>query len=131
MFYLIYSSYATKPLNDEELKDILINARQRNLFRRITGVMFYFEGKFIQLIEGLETDVKLLYAAIYNDPRHHNLQLHKEDYIEQRNLPEWTMAVKPISAEDVAGLKGFADMSLPSALNVESVMKLYRLLGEK
>ncbi|MEO7214358.1 BLUF domain-containing protein [Mucilaginibacter sp.] len=131
MFYLIYSSYATQPLNDEDLKDLLDKARRRNIFKSVTGVLFYFEGKFIQLIEGEENAVKLLYAAIYNDPRHRNLQLHKEGAISKRNFPDWTMAFKPISSAEVDGALGFRNMSVPNATNVESVMKLYKILGSK
>lgn len=131
MFYLIYSSYAATPLTDQELTDLLTLSRQRNRFRSITGVLFYFEGKFIQLLEGNETDIKLLYAGIYNDPRHENISLHKEGLLTQRNFPDWTMAFKPISADDVDGVSGFRNMSKPNAANVASVMKLYEILGEK
>ncbi|RWY50354.1 BLUF domain-containing protein [Mucilaginibacter gilvus] len=131
MFYLIYSSYATQPLNDEDLKELLDKARRRNIFKSVTGILFYFEGKFIQLIEGEENTIKLLYAAIYNDPRHQKLQLHQEDAINERYFPDWTMAFKPISSEDVEGALGFRNMSVPNATNVESVMKLYKILGSK
>lgn len=128
MFYIIYSSYTTAFLNDSDLKELLDRSRRKNIFRSITGVLFYFEGKFIQLIEGDETVVKLLYTAIDNDDRHRDLKLHKEGYNEERLFPDWTMAFKPISPAEVEGVRGFRDMSLPNAVNVESIMKLYQMI---
>lgn len=131
MYYIIYSSYATKPCNDEDLTELLVPSRQRNLFTGVTGVLFYSEGKFIQLIEGSETNIKTLYEKLSADPRHHNLQLHKQGEMAKRLFPDWTMAIKPISADNVDGILGFNDISSPNATSIESVITLYKALGDK
>ena len=129
MFYMIYSSYSTGFLNDEDLKALLDHSRRRNIFRAITGVLFYYDGKFIQLIEGEEDAVRRLYIHIYKDSRHRDVTAHKEGFNEERLFPDWTMAFKPILPGDVKGIRGFRDMSVGDEANVASVTKLYNMIS--
>ncbi|OOQ62046.1 hypothetical protein BC343_03065 [Mucilaginibacter pedocola] len=96
----------------------------------VTGVLFYFDGKFVQLIEGKEANVKLLHEKLCRDERHNDLQLHKEGELKKRLFPNWSMAFKPIAIENIKGVHGFNDMTLPNAVNIDSVMTLYRALGK-
>jgi hypothetical protein len=70
MYYIIYSSYATAQFTDEQLKDLLIEARDKNDKNGVTGMLYYFNGQFVQLIEGAESTVRQLAKAIAIDPRH-------------------------------------------------------------
>ena len=61
MYLIIYSSYATSGFREDDLKFLLDSSRENNKKRSITGMMLYFDGKFLQLIEGEEQEVKQLY----------------------------------------------------------------------
>jgi hypothetical protein len=60
MYFLIYNSYAAVEVHDMLLKQLLIEARDKNKRLNITGMLLYFRQQFIQLIEGEENTVKML-----------------------------------------------------------------------
>ena len=52
MIQLIYASYATREMSNEDLIDLLEKSRQRNSRQNITGLLLYAEKKFLQVLEG-------------------------------------------------------------------------------
>ena len=62
---------------DDQVKQDLVNitktAKVENALREITGVLFYMEGKFLQVMEGEEDVLRSLMLNIEKDPRHKNI----------------------------------------------------------
>ena len=52
MFYLIYASYAAKPMGDDELLFLLEQSHEKNLTLGITGMLLYKEPDFMQMLDG-------------------------------------------------------------------------------
>ncbi len=114
MFYLLYVSSATRPLSQDDLKSILEVSQKNNAKYGITGILLYKEGHFMQVLEGGEMLVKLVYAKIANDGRHENVVTLLEDETETRQFPNWTMGFFDLNDPQFAALPGYSEyMNIP------------------
>jgi|LNFM01.1.fsa_nt_gb hypothetical protein len=91
---IVYSSAARANLGEDELKTILERARVRNARRDLTGMLLFRDGVFIQLLEGSEVEVDLVFESIRRDPRHHRVTTLVDEPITQRAFESWAMAFK-------------------------------------
>lgn len=90
--YVLYRSQAVQPFTASQLTDLLAESRAYNEVHDITGLLCYCEGHFVQLLEGAPPAVARLYAAIRQDPRHHEVcTLHKTTG-PSRHFADWRMA---------------------------------------
>ncbi len=94
LYYLIYSSVPARPMNDDELKELLHVSREANLKYSVTGMLIYLPEMFMQLIEGQRAHIEQLYQNIRKDSRHFQVNTVREGPIDQRFFPDWTMAFK-------------------------------------
>ena len=99
MYYLIYVSTATKALHEEQLISLLESCRENNLKQKVTGMLLYKNGHFMQMLEGDEKTVKSLYEKICCDKRHHGQYLVMTGNTEQRAFPDWSMVFNASWAE--------------------------------
>lgn len=72
--HLLYRSRALTPLSESQLTTLVEQSRAYNEKHRITGLLCYSQGHFVQVLEGSATDVHALYARIRQDKRHHQVQ---------------------------------------------------------
>ncbi|RZK61154.1 MAG: BLUF domain-containing protein [Hymenobacter sp.] len=84
MHHIIYLSLAVKPFTSEQLEKLLAVARRRNTELAITGILFYGNERFLQVLEGEEEAVRAVYASIKRDPRHQNIITYANKPITQR-----------------------------------------------
>ena len=96
MHRLIYTSTATRLLEEDELFGLLNSARSKNAADHITGILIYHEGCFLQVLEGEREAVERCYKRICKDGRH-------SDYIELANeaaisrmFSAWWMAYRQL-----------------------------------
>jgi hypothetical protein len=101
LIQLIYVSSAVRLLSEDELLELLAQARETNRHRNITGMLLYGEGNFLQVLEGEAADVDAVYATIQQDPRHHHLLLIEREPIAARNFSEWSMGFHRMSAKEL------------------------------
>ena len=71
---LSYVSKTTSGFNRTDLIQILETAQSFNQKNKITGILFYEDGFFAQLIEGHKLDILPLWKRIQDDKRHIILQ---------------------------------------------------------
>lgn len=109
MIALVYVSFATHDMTDDELRDLLTVARQRNEAKNITGMLLYRDGFFIQALEGDEMAVMTVYNKIQRDKRHKNVLTVCKEWISERSFGAWSMGYNPISDEMVHSLPGFSE----------------------
>ncbi len=129
MYYLIYTSYIAEGIQEEILKDLLSKSLEKNKARAVTGMLLYFDEKFIQLIEGEEKEVKQLYQSIFNDARHKNVAILKEGHHENRLFEDWSMGFKAIPPNRFINMEGYKDLNSPNKINTLSALKLFKLLS--
>jgi hypothetical protein len=119
LFYLIYISKAESLMPNDDLIFLLNQSKTWNQGHALTGMLLYLEGKFlskvegrfIQVLEGAERDVKEIFEKIKQDPRHHSLIVLKQSSTNNRSFGTWTMGFKSIKLEDSKGLKGNFDLN--------------------
>jgi hypothetical protein len=107
MHHIIYMSRATKPYSEEQLQQLLLQARLSNQAAGLTGVLLYGNGQFVQVLEGEEASVRALYEHVKRDPRHQNVTAYADKAIEQRAFADWSMAYHATSTEQLQELMGY------------------------
>ena len=106
---MAYVSTATTEMTDDDIATILTISRSNNTHLNVTGVLLYHRGRFIQVLEGPEEQVRAKFATISLDPRHRGIQIVVEKPIRERQFPEWTMGFRPIADGSAKELEGFED----------------------
>ncbi|TXI82975.1 MAG: BLUF domain-containing protein [Flavobacteriales bacterium] len=101
LIHLIYVSTATEELDDVELDRIMDSSVRRNTAARITGMLLYAGGNFMQVLEGPEADVDATMLRIAADPRHHGLVVIDRCAIDQRSFGAWHMGYRRVCRLDM------------------------------
>ncbi|EIC21424.1 phosphate-starvation-inducible PsiE family protein [Thiorhodovibrio frisius] len=97
MIQLVYISAATAPMSKQDLKDLLQYCRQHNPQIGVTGMLFYGNGTFLQVLEGEEQVIDELLDTIEQDPRHTGLQVIQRKAITEREYADWSMGFQQVS----------------------------------
>ena len=92
MFCLIYRSVAKPSFKSSDVQNMLSNAREYNKKMGITGCLLYYNGEFIQYLEGNQIKVLELFDKIKKDKRHREIELISYGEREEREFQQWEMA---------------------------------------
>ncbi|MEN0101480.1 MAG: BLUF domain-containing protein [Curtobacterium sp.] len=109
MLSLVYVSTMARPVTDEELAEILVIAREKNMRLGITGILAHQGSNCLGIIEGEDDVVRERFAGIRQDPRHINVREVAADQISERAFPEWSMAFQPADPL-IKEIPGFLDL---------------------
>ncbi|WP_430591881.1 BLUF domain-containing protein [Humidisolicoccus flavus] len=104
---IMYSSTAHEPFDDDRLNELLAQSRSSNEKLNLTGMLLYRSGRFIQVLEGDEFDVRKVIAKIENDPRHTDMRILVEETVSSRRFPDWTMGYEPMAESREPAPEGF------------------------
>jgi hypothetical protein len=93
MHLIIYTSkYVGRAEDlDDVLADIVVRSEINNLEFGITGLLFYQNGRFIQVLEGERDSLEGLMSILEQDDRHENIQRIIDQSIKKRAFEEWSM----------------------------------------
>lgn len=93
MRQIIYRSTSTSGSGRaaDDIPGILRQAVAHNGVDGITGLLYTEEGAFLQAIEGPPDSMSDLLARLYDDDRHHALEILVDRAIERREFGDWTM----------------------------------------
>jgi hypothetical protein len=93
MHLLSYTSVWTGSPDSIELELVKISsiAQKQNPLFNICGVLFYHGGRFLQLLEGPEEQVRQLMKNISIDPRHTDIRVIIDRKTAVRSFPSWNM----------------------------------------
>lgn len=91
LFQLVYTSQATVKVTPEVVQNIMGNCDIKNNILRISGILFYQNGIFMQLLEGEETVVRKLFDLISHDTRHTGIKVLYEGHCSMSRLSLWAM----------------------------------------
>jgi len=110
MIHIIYISSVTSWPTEEDLTNLLEQARSRNLKQNVTGMLIYDNATFMQVLEGDISDVHEIYESIRKDPRNTGVVKLAENEIIARDFPDWTMGFKNLKNCSPDELSGFVDI---------------------
>ena len=69
---IAYYSKATQDFDSSDLVSLAAEAARFNALDGITGVLFYSDGRFAQIFEGVDEGVQGLGGKCTGAPRHHD-----------------------------------------------------------
>ncbi len=93
MHLIVYTSESTLKNTDinKTLDDISRKARLNNKNLNITGLLFYHNRRFVQILEGSTESLEKLLKIIEKDKRHKNIERIIDEEINKRGFEEWNM----------------------------------------
>ena len=89
----------THPIVDRDIVDIIETAKAKNPRFCVTGVLFYDQGLFLQVIEGTKVHLEQLMKNIKKDSRHHNVKTLVDETVERRGFSDWNMDFFDLSSD--------------------------------
>ena len=100
LYSLVYTSRQNRPFDPADLPSLLQKSRLANSKAGITGMLLYWQGTFVQVLEGERKQVCKLADAISQDRRHGAFFICSRQQIAVRQFAGWSM--------------GFSDLDLPA-----------------
>ena len=131
MYFLIYRSEAVENTVDKDLHFLLMQSRDRNKSLAVTGMLLFFENRFLQLLEGSEENVKQVYKSICADARHKNLLVLKEGPANQRLFPDWSMSFRTVSLQEIEDEPAYKNIYIPGTPGAADLVSLFNKLRGK
>jgi len=108
LYYLVYISRQSYPLNRSELRQILDAADHFNQQHQVTGMLVYRNGSFLQVLEGEKDTIRTLYDSIRQDRRHTDVQQVIFEPARQRYFQRWTMGFCELATQADEELKAYS-----------------------
>lgn len=125
---VVYISYLKHTFNECEFFSQLMLSRQNNEQNNITGMLFYANGKYIQLIEGPKNSVIQLMGNIHQDERHYDIEIIADTAISYRNFAGRNMDHRLFAGTELEQMIGFDDIK-HNSLAAPRLIKLLKLFG--
>ncbi len=93
MHFIVYTSeYIGKEEDiNAVLDDIVRTSKVNNHENGITGLLFYHNQRFIQVLEGEQDALEGLMSILEKDNRHRNIQRIIDQQIKKRGFVDWNM----------------------------------------
>ncbi|MBZ0056600.1 MULTISPECIES: diguanylate phosphodiesterase [unclassified Leclercia] len=88
---IIYRSHFRDDVPVTVLEDMVVAANEKNKEAGVSGILLFTGKLFFQLLEGPEENVRAIYRAICEDPRHHNVVELLCDYSRARRFGKYGM----------------------------------------
>lgn len=133
---LVYISDASYGLATPDIESILASSRRNNAEAKVSGMLLYSSGVFIQALEGRPETIEGLYKTISDDRRHENVDTVSDRIVLDRSFAGWAMGFVERSSEEVSnkiGINGLLDRKEALAAlseNEELAMSMLRDFAE-
>jgi hypothetical protein len=111
IYSFVYISASSHLLSDAELADILTVSRRNNTQVGITGMLLYYDGAFMQVLEGESAAIETVLARISQDKRHSRIIRLLEEYVPERGFPDWSMGYHRLNRADMTQREGFNELT--------------------
>ncbi|MEM1116767.1 MAG: BLUF domain-containing protein [Bacteroidota bacterium] len=114
LIQLVYASSAARPLNEDDLADILRASRRNNEAAGLTGVLLFSGSNFMQVLEGPAERVDETFRRVERDPRHRGVMVMMRHEITERAFPDWAMGCRVVPPG--LGVRSLFDLTSPGPL---------------
>lgn len=127
---LLYCSRAVPAMDPEELHAILRSSRANNLKHGITGVLCFYDGFFVQVLEGGRAAVNALYNRVITDARHREVTLLGYEQVTERRFAGWAMGQANMARLNPALVLKYSETTAldPYALDSRAMSALFEEL---
>lgn len=108
---VVYMSTAVGVLRADELDRIYLRAKSANTGAGITGLMLFYEGVFLQVLEGPAAGVTSLMERIRRDRRHAGITVLESGPVTQRSFatPMQFIAARNLSVGEKQAFSGLRE----------------------
>jgi len=106
---IVYISRAIKLFDQDELENLLTQARAFNQSQDITGLLLYKDQSFLQLLEGNRDNIHSLYKHIAEDDRHFRVKQLIDQPLDKREFGSWSMGFQNLNNQNIDNLPGFSN----------------------
>lgn len=103
LYSLVYTSRQNRPFDTADLPSLLHRSRVANSRTGITGLLLYWQGTFVQALEGERKHVCRLADAISQDRRHGAFFICSRQQIAVRQFAGWSMGFRDLDADTTPG----------------------------
>ncbi|GEM_PF-1318862 len=87
-----YISNEKQYFTDEDLRVLMMRAREKNKRMELTGLLLYDNGAFLQVLEGPQDSIEIMKQELLNDSRHENMDvIYSSDKLFEREFANWRM----------------------------------------
>jgi hypothetical protein len=121
-----YTSLARLDLQETDLEDIHLTARDQNALDGITGLLVFNGTHFLQIIEGSEKAIEDLVERLREDPRHSGFEIRDRRKVDCRSFPDWSMELVRVKASYFDARDTIADR-IPEAVPEAIKARLFRM----
>ncbi|MBJ7379828.1 MAG: BLUF domain-containing protein [Polynucleobacter sp.] len=121
-----YVSKATQEIGLAALVKLFDEAFKWNQEHGLTGVLFYENGYFSQILEGHQDNIILVWERISRDYRHFVLRQLTHQPISERAFPKWSLRFYGGEqiAKDIPYLKGVLDGMPDHDIELLKIMRM-------
>lgn len=105
---LIYVSSAARVLDEGDIHRMLESSVRHNAANKVTGMLLYASGNFLQVLEGDEAVVDETMSRIIIDQRHHGIIVISKEQVSGRDFGAWSMGFRGVGASDARSWPGYA-----------------------
>jgi hypothetical protein len=125
MHFIVYTSEYTGRKEDIDLvlDDIVKTSKINNPTHGITGLLFYHNQRFIQVLEGERDALEELMSIIEQDNRHKNIERILDQPIKKRGFTDWNM--------DSCNLSADQDIDPEELIRIRDAYKKHLLVDSK
>jgi hypothetical protein len=109
LFQVVYTSTAAELFKRAQLLELVKSSVQRNKRTGITGLLLYYDGTFMQTLEGEKAAVMALFSKIERDPRHYQVIPLIYGPIKRRDYASSAMAFRDLNASKLPKVPGYSD----------------------
>jgi hypothetical protein len=97
LYALAYVSTASRPVSSVEIDGLLARAQMRNAKEKLTGMLLFDGGHFMQYVEGPAEGMGRVYRTIQASGMHHGIIELMREPITEREFPQWSMAFRSVN----------------------------------
>ena len=110
-----YYSVAVQPFEPGELLQLAVEAARFNALDGIYSILFYDDGRFAQIFEGVDDGVHDLLARLSRDSRHADIKIIFEEKIDAPLFHSWGMRLcKETGEMNAPAITKMVGKSLPA-----------------
>jgi Sensors of blue-light using FAD len=109
LYSLTYISSGRALFSRQQLDQLAAQSSADNALLRITGMLLYKDGSFMQILEGEQENVINLYAKITLDPRHSGVVTMLQGEVLKREFPRWSMGFQYLDRLASSNLRDCAE----------------------
>lgn len=89
-----YISDQVQKFSEQDLKQLMVQARAKNKKMELTGLLLFDKGTFLQVLEGPADAIAEMTAIIQSDQRHESMDIiYTNDQLHEREFANWRMGL--------------------------------------